>query len=139
MKHSIPVALLMLALCGCQKPASDNVAAETAPVVPQAAANLARSSENGMLTIDPAVVRACPGAPESVAAKVKWDASSMGVQGAQVWMQAPGEEKKLWLSGLPVGEDVTGPWLRAGSTVTLTIGEEQKELARVVVSADDCK
>ncbi len=142
MKYSILIALSILALCGCQKPAGNEESpAQVASAAAQspAPASLAKLSENGMLSVDPAMVSACAGSPEAVAAKVKWDASPLGTQGVQIWMQTPGEEKKLWLAGLPVGEDVTGPWLRVGSSITLTNGEDQKELARIVISSNSCK
>lgn len=138
MNRWIFLVVLALALSACNEPASDSAnTGATTPAPPTTPVSLAKNSENGMLTVDPAIVRACPGA-DAIAAKVRWNATSAGTEGIQLWMQGPGEEKKLWSAAGAVGEGDMGPWLREGSAVILVNGEDKKELARIVIAAVPC-
>lgn len=91
-----------------------------------------------MLTVSPGVANVCGGQTEGMTAKVKWDASSVQTQGVEVWLQAPGEDKKLWSAAGVVGESKTGPWLRPGSAIFLINGENDQELAKVEITATPC-
>lgn len=128
--------VLLSALAGCQpdgpppqanKPLNTDVL-EVGPEV----------SPNGMLTVDPAVVDACREPEGIVASKVSWNASSAGTEGAEVWLQNPGEEKKLWSAGGAIGASTTGRWMRNDTTVILVNGEDKRELARITIKFKPC-
>lgn len=135
----IPFVLLATtALVGCDRgaetaaPPSERVQAEKT-VEPSA-----KTSENGMLTVDPAVVDTCSRPDNVVAARVSWNASAAGTEGIEIWLQSPGEERKLWLASGAVASEQTGPWLKDGSTVTLVNGEDKRELATVLIEGRGC-
>jgi hypothetical protein len=91
-----------------------------------------------MLTITPGVIDLCTATDGLVASKVEWDAASTGTNGIQVWLESPGEGKKLWSEAGAVGHSVTGKWLRDGSTVSLVNGETKAELAALRLTAVPC-
>lgn len=102
------------------------------------AQGVSKTSANGMLTVDPATVDLCSQAEGVVAADVSWNASGKARSGVEVWLQGPGEQKKLWSADGAVHAARTGRWLRAGSLVMLVDGETRQELARIQVDARPC-
>lgn len=106
--------------------------------VPAKSQSVSEKSDNNMLALDPAFLSLCPGTPELIAAQVTWDASATGTTGVEIWLQSPGEEKKLWAASGATGSGQTGPWMRAGSTVILLDGRDNTELARIAVGTRSC-
>lgn len=135
--RKILLAVLVAAAAGC-KPNTPPPQSSSAAEGPAAAVAVDKSSDNGMLSVSPGVANECGGPSEGMSAQVKWDASSVQTQGVEVWLQAPGEDKKLWSAGGVVGESKTGPWLRPGSMIFLINGENDQELAKIEITAAEC-
>lgn len=95
------------------------------------------TSTNGMLTVSPAIIDLCRAPEGVVSVDVSWDASSTGTEGTQVWLESPGEGKKLWSQEGAKGEARTGEWMRDGSKVIL-VGNAGVELAQIEISARTC-
>jgi len=131
-------AATLVLIAGCkpdgQPPAATQASAPAAPVAP---VSLAQTS-NGMLTVDPATVDLCKETDGFMAAKVSWNASAAGTEGVEVWLQSPGEEKKLWSASGAISSAETGRWLREGSVVTLVNGEGAQELAKIQIASKPC-
>ena len=144
----VRAALLTTALvltAGCKPDGEPPSASQDSSVKPALTASEPVASDslaqisNGMLIVDPATVDLCKEPDGAMAAKVSWNASPAGTEGVEVWLQGPGEEKKLWSAGGAVSSAQTGRWLRDGSSVTLVNAENKQELARIQINSRPCK
>ena len=133
------LAVTLVLMAGCKPDGQPPVpTTNTGPAAPTAPESLAQTS-NGMLTVDPATVDLCKETDGVMAANVSWNASAAGTEGVEVWMQAPGEEKKLWSATGAISSAETGRWLRDGSLVTLVNGEgDKQELAKIQIASRPC-
>ena len=128
-------AATIVLIAGCKPDAQAPAATQdSAPAQPVSLAQTA----NGMLTVDPATVDLCKETDGFMASKVSWNASAAGTEGVEVWLQSPGEEKKLWSASGAISSAETGRWLRDGSVVTLVNGEGAKELAKIQITSKPC-
>lgn len=98
---------------------------------------LSRTSDNGMLTVSPAIIDLCTVPEGIIAVDVSWDATSTGTDGTQVWLESPGEGRKLWSAAGAKLQARTGVWMRDGSKVIL-VGNAGAELAQIQISARTC-
>jgi len=53
---------------------------------------------------------------------VSWDATALPADGVQIWLQSPGEARKLWTAAAAQGSERTGEWLQNGTKVILVAG-----------------
>lgn len=132
--RSILFALSVIAVAGCERsgPKAPGSVDGSTVVLTQVVA------ENGMLTVDPAIIDLCNKPEGIVASDVSWNATAAGTEGVEVLVQSPGEEKKLWSAAGAVGKARTGPWMRDGSQVILVNGEDRQELARIQIKSQPC-
>lgn len=127
------LASTALFLAGCeQSPQAPVTDQSTAPVETRI------TSENEMLTVDPAIIDLCKKPEGIVESDVSWNASTTGTEGVEIWLQSPEGEKKVWAAGGAVLSGRTGPWMREGSEVILVNGENKQELARVKIKSRPC-
>jgi hypothetical protein len=131
------MVMAFLTLQGCQ-PDAPAPSATPDPGEASAPVSLSKTSENGMLTVDPAIIDLCKEKEGIVASKVSWNATSAKTEGAQIWLQDSGQERKLWSAGGALESSTTGRWMRDGSTVILVNGENDEELARIAITARPC-
>lgn len=95
-------------------------------------------SANGMLTVARGRINLCADPEGLVASEVRWDASSTGTEGAQVWLKEAGKEPVLWSESGARSASTTGKWLREGTEVILINAEDKVELARIKIEAVPC-
>ena len=128
------VAFAVIAVAGCERsaPQAPSPAQTLAPVATQVV------SENGMLTVDPAIIDLCEKPEGVVESDVSWNATATGTEGTEVWLQSPEGEKKLWSATGAVSKSRTGPWMREGSEVILINAENRQELARIQIKSHRC-
>lgn len=130
---------VVLILCGCkQNPDAPDPQSTATEKTSAPSPDMSVTTDNGMLTLDPAFLSSCAGAPDIIATQVKWDASATGTEGAEIWLQSVGEEKKLWAATGATGSGETGPWMRVGSMVILVDGRNKQELARLALGSRPC-
>lgn len=142
--RNLTIALLVCAvvLSGCDSRSGHEPTEPSAEVPRSAPAPVAVTtkvvSDNGMLTVDPAVIDACTHPDGVVASDISWNATSAGTEGVEVFLQGPEGDRKLWSAAGAVAGDRTGPWMREGSEVILVNGSDKKELARIAITSQAC-
>lgn len=134
------VPLVAVFMVGCQgettsSPSTDR-AVSTSAQVRQVPPELA--SANRMLTIKPGAIDLCEHPQGVIPVFVAWDARATGTEGVEVYLQAPGEQPKLWARSGAHGGDMTGPWMRDGSRVILINGDGT-ELASLTINGLACQ
>lgn len=74
-----------------------------------------------------------------MSAQVSWDASALPADGVQIWLQSPGEARKLWTAAAAKGSERTGEWLQNGTKVILVAGHGDSTFEEAaVVSQTAC-
>lgn len=129
------LASALLALAACERSApqvSGNRQVATSPVETKVV------SENGMLTVDPAIIDLCEKPEGIVASDVSWNANSAGTEGVEIWLQGADGTKTLWSASGAVFASRTGTWMSDGSEVIMVDGENDQELARIRIKAKPC-
>ena len=79
----------------------------------------------------------CSSQPVAVAT-VRWDAGSLAPGGVSVFVESPGNARKLWLEAGPKDEAKTGKWVFEGSRFTLQSRETGDVLAQRSVDRIAC-
>lgn len=143
--HIIAAASILLASSGCKesksKPGSDvSPQINPAPIVQEAAPAPAREAYAAAeLSVEPNPIDVCSSQRKTAVVKVRWDMSKAGVRNYHLWVESPRQPRKLWVSGFkPVGEKVSGNWVKAGTRFTAT-SAAGVELATVEVRSMPCK
>lgn len=153
MKSNSPALLICLLAAACTREASPSPVPAIAPVDPAAAV------ASKLVGTAPAPTREAPtqvvgdallsiSAPEfpgchpsygTVVATVRWDVSSLTVGRVSIFVESPGNPRKLWAEGEARSESVTGPWVFDRTQFTLTEKESGRELAQRIIEATPCK
>lgn len=143
MKKTFLLAALTIAMTACNR--TEEPAPTPNPVNPGASSapssqteEIAGKQQPTYLKLDQSVVDLCAHPDGLMATQVSWDASSLPTEGVEVWLQSPGEERKLWAATTPKSTDKTGEWLRNGSKVILINGADKAVLQEIVVTEKAC-
>lgn len=76
------------------------------------------AGRHASLELTPASFPVCQG--PNVRVHVRWNAASSTHKSIKIFVHGAGNAPKLWFSGAPLGETVTGKWMADGSTLDLT-------------------
>ena len=147
---------LCLAACAPDDPSSSKAAADS-QIVP-AAAVASKAGDSGaadttdgeptepplkvgdaLLSISSRQFAACAPPYGSVVATARWDATPMAAERVEIYVESPGNEKKLWTNGGVSGQAETGPWVYDQTRFTLTDAKSGKVLAERTLQALPCK
>lgn len=107
-----------------------------APPAPQSAR--AEPAKSKFLTLADGAVDLCKHPNGLMATDVSWDATSAGVKEIELYLQNPGEERKLWAATIANGTERTGEWLRNGTQVFLIDRSNGAALDSLTVSERPC-
>lgn len=134
----MPAVLLGLAACSQEVP---NVPAPAAPAPaasagPAAAAPAADALPGDKVTVTLAEVD-CTGTPVAVAT-MGWDAGALAAGGVSVFVESPGNPRKLWVEAGQKDKATTGKWVFEGTRFTLQDRLSGEVLARRAVSKIPC-
>lgn len=132
MFRSAALVLLMVLPAACSRDAPPRLE----PGVP-VEGDLDVTSDNGMLTVAPAIIDLCAHPEGFVAADVRSDATSTGTESSEIWLESDGI-RKLWSGSGAVFEGRTGVWLKDGSKVSLVDKRDGNELASITLKANTC-
>lgn len=112
---------------------------------PPAAASATESSATGTagaeavavaplkyLKLESSTVDLCKHPSGLMSTLVSWDASALPADGVQIWLQSPGEARKLWTAAPAKGSERTGEWLQNGTKVILVAGHGNSSFEEVV-------
>ncbi len=132
----IPVAVLALAVTGCQ---SSNSPASSTPAAGATAQYAVPATTSPLMSVDPANIAQCdPG----VVATVKWNtqvaSTDTSVVSNEIWVGASATDLKLFAAGGAQGQAETGPWTHPGSHFVLKNKADGKVLADVTVGGPKC-
>jgi hypothetical protein len=130
----IPVAVLALALTGCQ---SSNSPTSSTPAASSSTHYAVPATTSPLMSVDPANIAQCdPG----VVATVKWNthAAEPSADMVEVWVGASSTELKLFAAGGGQAQAETGPWTHPGSHFVLKNKADGKVLADVTVGGPKC-
>ena len=136
------LALLMTACNQTSDPASPSPSPATpSPQIADAPATEIPvvAKESKYLSLEDTAVDLCKHADGLMATQISWDASQLPTEGVEIWLQSPGEEKKLWAATTPKGTERTGEWLRKGSKVILINGSDKAILQEIVIAEKPCE
>jgi hypothetical protein len=153
MKPKRPALLICLLAAACARESSPPPAQAIAPVDPAAAVaskldgtapapiREARTQVVGdaLLSVSAPEFPGCQPAYGTVVATVRWDASSLTAGRVAIFVESPGNPRKLWAEGEARGESVTGPWVFDRTQFTLIEKGSGRELAQRTVVATPCK
>ncbi len=96
------------------------------------------TSDNHMLIVRHGRIDLCENPDGVVSSEVEWNATTAGTEGTQVWLKERDKEAVLWSEAGAVSKSTTGHWLRDGTEIVLKNAENNRELARVEVTAVPC-
>lgn len=151
-------ATLFLCLAGCapDDPAASKSAADSQIVPAEAVAS--KSGDSGaadaapgegaepalkvgdaLLNISSGQFAACAPPHGTVVATVRWDAAPMAAERVEIYVESPGNARKLWTNGGVSGEAETGPWVYDQTRFTLSDARSGKVLAERTLQAVPCK
>ena len=142
----LPMLSLLLAACSQEVPteaaapapvasASPAAVAPALAATPVAAPATAKLDSKGFsITV---VEPDCSNGPVATAI-ANWDASSLKVAGVAIYVESPGNERKLWMEGGATGQASTGKWVFEKSRFTLQDKASGEVLATHVVDAITC-
>lgn len=134
--------VLMLAavvgLAGCSQEVPNVPAPAPAPVASTAAAATVADA----LPVDKVSVALsdvdCSGTPVAVAT-MGWDAGALAAGGVSVFVESPGNPRKLWVEAGQKDEATTGKWVFEGTQFTLQDRVSGAVLARRAVTKIPCQ
>lgn len=107
--------------------AQASVQAPPAPVVGDA-----------VLSIVPGQFSACQSSNGAVVARARWNVASLGVAQVSIFVESPGNPRKLWVNGGAEGESMTGPWVYDQTRFSMTQSDTGRLLAERTVTAVPC-
>ena len=128
------MALAVAMLAGCRRDPPPRLEPEPEP----AKSGLAVTSENGMLTIDPATIDLCQHPEGVVAVDVRSDASASGTNATEIVLQSQ-EGRKVWSGSGAVFRGRTGVWMREGDRIILVDKRGGTDLAAIAISSRTCQ
>lgn len=140
--------LLAIGLAACSQeaptPPSENPAKAEVPEttdVPVAAPTTAARESTGdsIFSVSPGSFSACDATDGAVVGIAKWDVSAQGVSEVALYVESPGNARKLWLNGGATGEEKTGNWVFDQTKFTLKDRLSDKEIAQLTVVAIPCQ
>lgn len=147
MKSKLVAIALLLATAGCGQEAPPAPSANPAPPAEAVAAPApapvavpaAEPVGDAVLSVAPGSFRACEATNGAITATAKWDASSKGAAEVAIYVESPGNERKLWLNGGATGESTTGNWVFDQTIFTMVERGTEKPLSQVTVKAVPCE
>ena len=71
-------------------------------------------------------------------ATAKWDVSPLNVASVSIYVNSPGNDKKLWVEGHATGAETTGPWVFEHTCFTLQNKDTGGVLASRLVDKIPC-
>ena len=91
------------------------------------------------LVLRPGAIDRClkPEGPSAI--EISWDATAFGTEGVHVFLQNPGEEKKLWSTSGAIGSDKTGEWMNDGAKVILVNGVNDEVISSLELRGAPCE
>ncbi len=97
-----------------------------------------REVGDSTFNISPGSFLLCKAKDGAVIATAKWDVSSLGVKEVAIYVESPGNPRKLWLIGSHSGAESTGNWVFDQSRFTLIDRLSKKQLAQLAINAIPC-
>jgi hypothetical protein len=79
----------------------------------------------------------CSSAPAATAV-AKWNVSAANVAAVSIYVNSPGNPRKLWVDGTATGEQTTGPWVFENTCFSLLNKDTGRVLATRLVGAIPC-
>lgn len=133
---SAVVALLCLVACSQEVPSAPSPGpAQAAPVQAPVAETPDRlGADKFVLVLEGADCSVSPVA----AARVHWDAGTLAADGIAVYVESPGNPRKLWMEASAKGEGTTGNWVFPGSRFSLHDRSSGELLAQRIVETIPC-
>ena len=139
MKRVLMLAAL-LGLAGCSQEVPNVPAPAPAPAASTAAAAAAPVTD--ALPADKVSVALsdvdCSGTPVAVAT-MGWDAGALAAGGVSVFVESPGNPRKLWVEARQKDTATTGKWVFEGTQFTLQDRVSGAVLARRAVAKIPCQ
>lgn len=143
-RHIIAIVFssLVLSACSPTAPEATNTPSDATPTAGHATATSdqaqAAGALPGVITVDPNPIDVCNLEPKLAEVDVSWDLTAAQVRDFNVWVEAPSEERKIWISSFEaVDTKRTGKWVRENTKFTI-IATDGRELASAMVSAAAC-
>lgn len=143
----ITVAICSVLIAACNRSAEQPVPASTpTEVVADSTAAPEQAAASGIPeNINPAVVlEAMPNPLELCdgnklgTVEVKWDVTAAALSNFSIWVAAPGQERKLWMSSKDiVGSNKTGNWVRDQTKFSL-VDDKGVVVATTMVTGGAC-
>ncbi len=109
--------LVALGFAGCSQEVPNVPPPHTPAPVPAAAASAAPALADEKVTV--VLSGAECGEPPVAIATVDWDAGTLAPGGVAVYVESPGNARKLWVEAGPKDVATTGKWVFAGTKFTL--------------------
>jgi hypothetical protein len=97
------------------------------------------SKNEKYLSLAPDSFRDCDAKGGAIIVTAKWDVTDSGSTGVAIYVESPGNDRKLWLVGGASGESQTGKWVFDKSKFTMLDKESGKLLAQRAVVAVPCQ
>lgn len=132
--------VLSLAACSQEVPQVQRAPAQ-ANQQPEEAAQKPQAQERQAvehLQITPRSFRTCDTQGGVIAVKASWDVGSINVRNVSIYVESPGNARKLWLEGGASGAEATGVWVFDKTKFTLLDRDSGTVLDEVLVNAEAC-
>ena len=150
-------AAILLCLVGCapETPVSSGTARDSQIVPAAAVASKSGDSSatdvskaeaaapqlkvgDALFSISSRQFAACAPPYGTVIATARWNATPQHVERVEIYVESPGNPRKLWINGGASGESETGPWVYDQTRFTLTDARSGQVLAEQTLQAIPC-
>lgn len=139
--NRILMLVVAASLAGCSQEVPNVPALAPAPAPVASTATAVTSAADALPAEKVSVALSdvdCTGTPVAVAT-MRWDAGALAAGGVSVFVESPGNPRKLWVEAGQKDEATTGKWIFEGTQFTLQDRVSGAVLARRAITTIPCQ